>query len=90
MKISTHLDVKPFQVSIGRDLSLPTRKWNHIGTVYEISARSVAYRVGRTFGGDIVSITAHEGSSAFLFPNGTYVRVGFGSASPWSSSPMTR
>ena len=46
--ISTHLNAKPWQVSIvPEDRSLPFRKWNHLGTIWAVSAKSAAFRVGK-------------------------------------------
>jgi len=73
--ISTHLDLKPYQVAVATDPTLPMRKWNwHRGTMWAVSAKSAAYEVNKS--GDIAIDPKFP--SAFKFPDGQYVCAGFG------------
>lgn len=46
MQISSHLNLKPWQVAITLDLNLPFRKWYHMGTTWAVTARSAAFELG--------------------------------------------
>lgn len=72
MGISSHLDLKQYQIATTTDPTLPTRKWNHLRhTIWDVSAKSAAYKVNKS--GDIVS----QSGNVFRFPDGQYVCVGW-------------
>ena len=54
--ISNHLHVKPYQIAVTNDKTLPIRKWNHLGTFWDVSAISAIYqmRTKRGKDGDII------------------------------------
>ena len=78
--ISTHLHKKPYQVAVSNDRFLEFRKWNHLGTIYDVSHESAAYTACRgRFPGDVV--TEHPGKNGgviFEFPGDVFIHVGFG------------
>lgn len=75
--ISTHLHTKPYQVAISEDRHLPLRKWNHIGTIHEVSHR-VAACVARKFVSEITGTHNSLSGIIFEFADGVFVHVGFG------------
>ena len=77
-EISRHLHEKPWQVATSEDSSLPIRKWDHLGTVWAVSAKSAAYQARADKKGDIVRTLTLPGDSeaiAFEFSDGSFVRV---------------
>lgn len=72
--ISTHLHRKPFQVAVSADMELEFRKWNHLGTRWDVSPRNVAHKVGE---GAVLAEHARHGRLVFSFSTGQFVSVGF-------------
>jgi hypothetical protein len=81
-QISTHLNVKPYQVAISTDKSLPHRKWDHQkGFQWSVSNLSAAYdfRASKGLKGDEVAGWSCAEGVIYQFPDGQFVKVGFGS-----------
>lgn len=79
--ISTHLDVKPYQVAVSKDKNLLFRKWNHLaGFFYQPTHMSAAY-AAKNYKCEIVrsQIGFGETGIIFEFADGEFVHVGFGS-----------
>lgn len=81
-QISTHLNLKPFQVAISTDKLLRHRKWDHQKGFYlSVSPLSAAYdfRASKGLKGNEVARWACMEGVIYQFPDGQYVKVGFGS-----------
>lgn len=76
MKITSHLQNKPFQVATSIDRNLPIRKWNHIGTVWSVSSKTAAYDAYEGCGVLVNESTGEGGRGVYEFSDGILVSVG--------------
>ncbi len=70
--------MNPWQVAVCRDATLPTRKWNHLGTFWAPTSRSAAYDAARKYptAREVVRSFAGVGESiVYEFDNGLFIRV---------------
>lgn len=78
-QISTHLNVKPFQVAVTTDETLIYRKWDHKGTCWSVDHTDAALKFGS---GKLlercISRFNCKFGVVFKFEN-NFVHVGFGS-----------
>jgi hypothetical protein len=77
VKISTHLDEKPFRVATSTDRGLPLRKWKHLGTVYAVSSTSAAHQSHNGAGRIVATHPGHDGRAVLEFDDGVFLSVGF-------------
>lgn len=71
--ISSHLCVKPWQLAVTKDKTLPVRKWNHLGTVWAVSSISAVYGLGKSIMKAVEPVD--EESAVFYCSDGSFVRV---------------
>ncbi len=76
-RISSHCDLKPYQVAVTQDKSLPVRKWDHLReTVWAVTSKDAAYHAREYKGGDMTdSFVIDPVSVVYCFPDGLFVRV---------------
>jgi len=72
MRVSTHMDVKPYQVAITTDPNLELRKWQHMCTHWDVSHLSAAFRFGN---GEVVREFIKHDGIVFQFSDGKFIHV---------------
>ena len=64
-----------YQVATSNDKELPLRKWNHLGSKRDFSAKSVAYQVGDGY--IVKNHPGFDGGVIYEFSSGQFVSVKF-------------
>lgn len=87
--VSTHLHRKPYQVATARDPTLPFRKWDRLGTHWDVTALNAAYKFlppgARVCRGaespdpevDRSVDGVWDRKNLYYFSDGTWIAVGF-------------
>ena len=71
--ISNHLCVRPWQLAVAQDKTLPVRKWYHLGEVYAVSSMSAVCSIGKSILKAVEPVD--EESVVFQCSDGSFVRV---------------